>query len=379
MVGASCAYFLSNEGFQVTLVERGGIANGTTSACQCNVGSGVGTESFLDFFVAGVETYRELIRQGFDFGYRVNGHLIVTETEAQLQRLVPIVDQLRVGGVAGEMLAPETWREVEPSLAPDLTGVARFPEGAQVSPMRVALELVQAAAERGATILTETNVVGIEVQGGRFRAVATSKGRIEADQLVIAAGAWSRLIGQMAGLHIPVWPLRGHVIVIEPTPGLLRQSIMDFSFEGTLGDGSGLAVDEEPARDQPIIGSVIQPLSAGECLIGGSRDYAAFDLGTSRETAGRIMRRAIRFVPGMARLRAVRVYAGLRPWTPDGRPLIGRCAGVEGLLLAIGPVGSITGGPITGRTIADILVSRSPRIDLGAVSPDRIGSALYGN
>ena len=318
VVGASCAYFLSTEGLQVTLVDRGCIASGTSSACQCNVGSGVGTESFIEFFVAGVDIYRELIEQGFDFGYRVNGHLVVTETETQLRHLMPVLDQLRANGVACEMLGQGEWCAIEPNIAPDLSGAALFPEGAQVSPMRVAVELVQAAAENDARIMTETDVVGIDVRGGRFRAIETSEGRIEASQLVIATGAWSRLLGQMAGLRIPVWPLKGHVIVTESVPGLLRHTIMDVSFEGTLGEGSGLAVDQEPAREKPTVGSVIQPLPTGEVLVGGSREYAAFDRGAARETIGQIAQRALRFVPSLATLRAIRVFTGLRPWKARG-------------------------------------------------------------
>lgn len=377
VVGASCAYFLSTDGLRVTLVERGGIASGTSGACQSNVGAGVGTESFHDFFMAAVDTYRELTDRGFDLGYQAHGHLIVAETEADMSCLRASVAKLCNRGVACEILSPNACQQVEPNVSTELAGAALFPNGAQVSPMSVAIELVDAAARNGAKIFTGTRVEGIDIQGGRFRAVDTSTGRIEGGRLVIAAGAWSARVGQLAGLRVPVWPLKGQVVVVEPAPGLLQHTIIDLAFETALGEGSGLSVGEAPDRDECLIGTVVQPLPTGELLVGGSREYRGFNRDVTPRTIAQISHRAIQFVPTLGRQCAIRAYAGLRPWTPDGRPLIGPCDAIEGVYLAIGPVGSITGGPITGRTIADVIASRPPRAWLSAVSPDRLGASLY--
>jgi sarcosine oxidase subunit beta len=203
---------------------------------------------------------------------------------------------------------------------------------------------------------------------------------IRAQRVVLAAGVWSRELAALVGVDLPVWPRKGHILVTEPAPNLVRHILFEYGYESSLGHGfaeaDGAALGPPPQN--PEVGTVIQPLPSGQILVGNSREYAGLDRSVNRDRLRQIAQRAVRFIPGLRGLRAIHSYAGLRPWSPDGIPLIGELAERPGLLLATGHGGGgITGGPVTGRIIADLLGGRGYPPGLERLSPDRFGRALY--
>ena len=189
---------------------------------------------------------------------------------------------------------------------------------------------------------------------------------------MIAAGAWSRAVGALVGLSLPVWPLKGHVLVTEPLRGLLRHYLTEAEYE--VAAASFAATEMTPQGPKPggaRATAVLQPLPSGQILIGSSREFAD-DREVDRTRLAQIARRAAKMVPVLARRRIIRTYAGLRPWTPDGRPLIGATREVEGLMIATGHAGEgNTRALITARLIGDLMAGATPPIDPGPLSPDR--------
>jgi sarcosine oxidase subunit beta len=380
VVGAACAYFLTEAGLRVALIDRGGIAAGTSSRCQSNVGAGVGTLSDYPYFGAAVDTYRELRGRGFDLGYVETPSIIVATDETEAAELTAVVDELARLRGSCEMLDAQQVRELEPRLKPGFTAVALDQRAAQVNPMRVAFELAEASTRGGCQLMTGTQVLAVDVRRRRFRAVTTSAGDVTAGSVVIAGGVWSRAIAAQVGLKLPVWPRKGHIVVAEPVPGWLRHGIVEFAYESSLGHGYAQASTDaglSPEADATV-GTIVQPLPSGQMLIGSSREPSPLDTETSRWRIRQILDRACRFLPELGQLRALRSYAGLRPWTPDGRPLIGPVAGLQGLFIATGHGGGgITGGPLTGRLIAASVAGLPTPIDVSRYLPDRFGPALY--
>ncbi len=102
------------------------------------------------------------------------------------------------------------------------------------------------------------------------------------------------------------------------------------------------------------------------------REFAGFDRGVVRERIRSIARLTQRLVPGLAQLRVLRTYAGLRPWTPDGLPMVGPTQQSEGIVFATGHAGDgNTLAIVTGNLIADLLSGRETTIEAGPLSPDR--------
>jgi len=372
MAGASCAYHLAADGHEVTLIERGGLVSGTSGAGQNNIGIPLGAGEAMPYFLTAFEAYRELLGAGFDFGFRRQGHLYVALDPEVADHAHRAAEQLRDAGVSVSLPGRRELEVAEPRLARTIETAVLLPDGAQVSPAQTVHELAQAAASLGARIVTGTEVTGITVENGRFRAVETSAGRLDADGIVLAAGVWSRGLGALAGVNLPVFPRRGHLLVSEPVPGWTSHSVLDFGFDLALMAGTS------EASEGPAIGAVIQPVPAGNLLIGGSYEDAGYDRTVDRETLTRIAREAVRVMPDIASLSIVRTWAGLRPATADGWPLVGTCSRIEGLMLATGHGGGgIDGGPIAGRLIADLVAGRRIPVELAALDPNRLGEALY--
>ena len=369
IVGAACAYFLAAERHEVTLLERAGLTSGTSSSGQSNIGVPPGAGDAFPYFQAAAETYQILRDQGFDLGFQRHGHLYVARDSTAAGQLLRDVEQVREAGLATHILTTSEIRSAQPRLSAEVEVAVLLPSGAQVSPMQTVFELSRAARTMGARIVTGTEVRGISVIRGQFDSVETTAGRIHADGIVIAAGAWSQHVAGLAGLNVPVRPRKGHVLVTEPAAGWMSHTIIDYGFDAALLEGSASTPEDA------IVGSVIQPLPTGNLLIGGSAEGKGFDRVVDRHTLMRIGMQSLELMPAIGSLRVIRTYAGLRPWTPDGWPIIGACPEIDGVVFATGHNSAgINAGPVTGRIVADVVAGRRPIFDTRPLSPDRFGS-----
>jgi sarcosine oxidase subunit beta len=382
VIGAACLHALALLGVRGCLVERLGLAAGASSACQSGIGYGLGMDdSQTRFHRLAVDAYRDFAADGADVDYVRHGGIVIGEPgdHGPLQRAV---SPLRAAGFEAEWLDRPALRELEPELSPEVDGAVHLADMATVSPMKVVGELVQRSARLSAQTVVETELQGIEVSGDRVTAALTNRGRIATPWLVIAAGAWSRDVGALAGLAIPVWPLKGHVIVTEPLQGFVRHYLSENRYEATVQAMRSVAIGPDGPRIDGIahVASVIQPLPSGSLLIGSSREFAGFDRDVNRRRIGDLAGRAQRLVPRLAHARVLRTYAGLRPWCTDGKPLIGRTRALAGLALATGHAGDgNTGALITGRLLAADIAGQASPLDLSLYSPDRFDLRMSGD
>jgi glycine/D-amino acid oxidase-like deaminating enzyme len=373
IIGAACADALSSEGMHVGLVERLGLAAGASSACQSGVGFGISMNDYtLRLHLAAVKAYQEFTDDGTEVDYRHDGTVLVGESNEETE-LKAGLQRLQKKSVTCEWLDQAALREAEPAISPKVTGAAWFKDTGQVSPMRVVNEMAHRASQRGAEIHTNTELTGIEVTHGKVTAAVTSKGRIPTETIIIAAGAWSRHIGKLVGLRVPVWPLKGHVLVTEPVRGMLRHFLSETGYEATVVAMQAVEIGEDgPQGGSPQVAAVLQNLPSGQILVGSSREFSGFDREVNRDRLGQIAKRAGRLVPGLARLRIIRTYAGLRPWTPDGLPMVGRTQQAEGIVFATGHGGDgNTLALITARLVAELMTSQTTALDTIPLSPDR--------
>ena len=177
-----------------------------------------------------------------------------------------------------------------------------------------------------------------------------------------------------------MWPLKGHVAVTEPVAGFINHYLSENRYAATVAAMRAvpLGPDGPPVGGPAHVASVVQPLPSGSFLLGSSREFAGFDRGVNRQRIGEIASRARGLVPALAGVRVLRTYAGLRPWSPDGRPMIGRTGHVEGIAIATGHAGDgNTGALVTGSLLAADLTGQPPELDPAPYSPDRFD--LRGN
>jgi len=364
IVGVSCAYYLARAGVKVHLVESGSLACGASGACEGNIllwdkPPGI----LLELGKAGAELYRKIVPHlPFSIEYVQKGSILVVEHPKDFAAAKLFVRSMQTAGVPCQPLTLSALRQLEPNLAEDLGGGAVFPEDSQVQPMLAVLALGQAAEDNGATIHPYTEVKGITISDGHVVAVETSAGRIRAPAVVNAAGAWSKCIGEMVGVNVPVLPRKGQIVVTEPVADVVQRKMMEAAYTQTVEtDDRGLQ-----------IATVVEHTESGNILLGSSRQFVGFDRSVDLEAVQKIVRRAIRFFPCLRGIHAIRTYAGLRPFPPDHIPIIGEADSVKGFYVATGHEGTgIALGPITGKLIMQMITGQSPDLPLEGLTPAR--------
>jgi glycine/D-amino acid oxidase-like deaminating enzyme len=374
VVGAACAYYAARSGLSVTVIDRGPVAGGTTGAGEGNLlvsDKEPGPE--LELAVLSARLWRELsdvLPPRVE--YEAKGGLVVASGEASLAVLRDLAARQERSGVKNRAIAGDRLRDLEPHLAPGLAGGFHYPQDAQVQPAIAAAHLLRAVSGQGpGRVLLR---LGEEVTGvlkgasGEVRGVRTASGDLHAPCVVNAAGAWGGRLAGLAGVDLPVLPRRGFVLVTEPLPRVVRHKVYTADYVADVASDS-VALQTS---------AVVEGTPAGPVLIGASRERVGFDRTLSVEVLRRLAAQATRLFPVLSRVRAIRTYAGFRPYLPDHLPAIGPDPRVPGLLHACGHEGAGTGlAPATGMIVARILTGAGLPTDIGPFRPDRFETAAY--
>ncbi|MFC8344089.1 FAD-binding oxidoreductase [Streptomyces sp. NPDC057280] len=364
MAGAACALYASRAGLDVTVVDRGPVAGGTTGAGEGNLlvsDKEPGPE--LELALLSGRLWGELAAEpglGAAFEYEPKGGVVVASTPEGLTALEGFAAGQRAAGVEALSVDAHQLRELEPYLTPDTAGGVLYPQDAQVMPTLAAAHLLRAS---GARLLTGWNVIDVpRGADGAVRGVRTERGEIHAPTVVNAAGTWGGELAALAGVHLPVLPRRGFVLVTEPLPRRVRHKVYAADYVADVASDSA-ALQTSP---------VVEGTAAGPVLIGASRERVGFDRSFSLPAVRALAAGATRLFPFLQDVRAMRTYLGFRPYMPDHLPAIGPDPRVPGLVHACGHEGAGIGlATGTGQLIAEVLSGKAPALDLTPFRPDR--------
>jgi glycine/D-amino acid oxidase-like deaminating enzyme len=189
---------------------------------------------------------------------------------------------------------------------------------------------------------------------------------VAAGAVVNAAGPWSGLTAQRLGADLPVRPRRGHILVTEPLPPLIRHKVYEADYVSTVTS------DAEAVECSPVI----EGTRSGTVLIGSSREFAGFDRRLSLGVLAEMARRAAALFPFLAGIRVIRGYGGFRPASPDHLPLIGPDPRVGGLYHATGHEGAGIGlAPATAELVTALLTGEAAAVDPAPFAPSRLAAA----
>lgn len=362
VVGAACAYYAARAGLDVTVVDRGPVAGGTTGSGEGNIlvsDKEPGPE--LELAVLSNRLWRELAERG-GFEFEPKGGLVVAETE-DVQRLLTGLAAKQ--GVEYSLVGASELRDHEPHLAEGLAGGVFYPQDAQVQPMLAAATLLRRGAGDHGTLRLRlgVEVTGVLRSGERVTGVRTSGGGILGDAVVNAAGTWGGEIAALAGAHLPILPRRGFILVTEPLrEPLIRHKVYTAAYvTNVASDSAGLETS-----------AVVEGTPSGTVLIGASRERVGFDRTTSVPVLSMLAAQAVALFPALREVRAIRSYCGFRPYCPDHLPVIGADPRVPGLYHACGHEGAGIGlAPATGHLLAQLLTGEPPDLDLTPFRPDR--------
>lgn len=216
-------------------------------------------------------------------------------------------------GLAAELLDPDQLRLREPAVRPGLAGALRVPGDQTLYQIGAARFLLERAMGRGA-LLRRERVQALEPGGLR-----TGKGVYRGDAVILAAGLG--ITGLLPDL--PVTPRRGLLAITDRVPGMVKHQLIEM---GYLKSAHG--------REDASVAFTVQARATGQLLIGSSREFAGQDPSLNRELLRRMLRRAVWFLPGLAKVPVVRAWAGFRPCGPANLPVIGPWPQRPGLFVA---------------------------------------------
>lgn len=362
MTGAACALYAARAGLDVRLVDRGPVAGGTTGAGEGNLlvsDKEPGPE--LELALLSARLWAELAGElGTAIEYEPKGGLVVASTPGALAALRDFAADQRTAGVTAVPVDADQVAELEPHVAPGMAGAVHYPQDAQVMPALAAAHLVRAS---GAALHTGRTVTGVlRTARGAVRGVRTDRGDNHAPAVVNAAGTWGGDLASLAGVRLPVLPRRGFVLVTEPLPRMVRHKVYAADYVADV------ASDSAALRSSPVV----EGTAAGPVLIGATRERVGFDRSLSLTAMRALAAGAIGLFPFLRGVRALRTYAGFRPYLPDHLPAIGPDPRVPGLFHACGHEGAGIGlAPGTGQLIARTLTGKAPELDLTPFRPER--------
>jgi glycine oxidase len=365
IIGLSVAWAARRRGLSVAVVERDELGAGASSVAAgmlapiSEVEYGGAGRRLLKLGLRSAAMWPAFAAElreasGVDVGLRRTGTLLVARDADEARELERQLDLRRSLGLSVSRLRGSEAREREAALAPTVRLALEVPEDDAVDPRLVLAALRAACAREGVSVHEHAPVGAVALDGSGTRAtgLALEGGeRLEAGQVVLAAGAWTDSIGGLrAQQRIPVRPVKGQILRLrDPAgPGLLER-VLRFH------------------------GGYVVPRGDGRYVLGATVEERGFELGATAGGVYELLRDAHELVPGVGELEIEELSVGLRPGTPDNTPVIGRGA-LEGLIWASGHHrNGVLLAPLTAELIAGVL-SGEEHAHAGAHAKDDDGA-----
>jgi D-amino-acid dehydrogenase len=285
-----------------------------------------------------------------DFGFRASGLVMAHRTEKGGQKNREEARYAREAGLDVRVLERSDLDDVLPNGPAEAQGGVYYRQDALLDPARLVSALEKRVDEEGGTLRPGTAVTGFEQQDSCIHVVRTAKYEWEANEVILAAGAWSASLAQQLGIDLPMQPAKGYSVT-----------------------------HSDPARvpDLPYILSetkvAVTPMD-DQIRCAGTLELAGFDGSVDARRLTPIIEEAARYVPHV-RSDAPKqedVWTGFRPCTPDGLPVIGRVPAIHNLVVATGHgMMGVSMSPVTGQLVAEIVQGEPPSVEVSPLSPAR--------
>jgi D-hydroxyproline dehydrogenase subunit beta len=355
IVGCACAWELSRAGCRVAVLERDTLGGGATAA-------GMGHLLILDnspeqlaltrYSMQIWMEIRDMLPAAVEFAPM--GTLWVACDEEEMAEVYRKHALYGEEGIACEVLDAASLAEAESMLAPDMAGALLLTNDSLIYPPAAAKYFLNQALLHGCKFFPGSDVVALG--GGEVRLRDGS--RFICGNAVNAAGLDALALDS----GIVLRPRKGHLVITDRYPGLLRHAVVEL---GYLKSAHTIETDS--------VAFNAQPRATGQILIGSSRQFDDLTWGVDRAMLGRMMARAVEYMPGLAACSVLRAWTGWRAATPDHLPLIGPAVNDAGVLLATGHEGfGITTATATARLLTDHVLQQASAIPREPYLPARL-------
>jgi 4-methylaminobutanoate oxidase (formaldehyde-forming) len=368
IIGCSIAYHLAKMGWKdVVLLERDRLTSGTTwHAAGLIVTFGSTSETSTEMRKYTRDLYAKLEAEtGQSTGFRPIGFIEVASDRDRLEEYRRVSAFNRLCGVDVHEISPAQVKDLFPlAKTDDLLAGFYIKEDGRADPIGCAMALAKGARLHGATLLENVPVTGFAMARGRVRAVQTAYGEIACDHVVLAAGMWSRQLGALAGVSIPLQSAEHYYLITERIPEL----------------GAQWPVLEDPAshgyfREEVggLMVGLFEPVCAPWKVDGVPHDFSFGEIQPDWDRMGPYVEKAMARVPISMEVGVKKFFCGPESFTPDLAPIVGPSPEVENLFVCAGlnSIGIITGGGM-GRVVAHWLVNGRPDVDVSYMHVDRL-------
>jgi 4-methylaminobutanoate oxidase (formaldehyde-forming) len=359
IIGTSIAYHLTKLGWNdVVLLERGQLTSGTTWHAAGLVMQLRTTHTMTELCRYGANLFETLIAEtGQDTGFRRTGSLPIARTPERLHEISRLVSLGKTFGVEAHMLTPAEVKDRYPLLdSGRIVGGAFIPGDGQTNPIDTTQAFAKGARGAGARIFEGVSVTGFVREAGAIKAVETDQGRIGCEYAVLCAGAWSRDLGRLAGVNVPLYAAEHMYVLTEPHDSVPRNLPV-------LRDTDGYVYIKEDAGK--LLVGAFEPEAKSLPLERLPAQFEFGELGEDWEQFELPMAKAMEMVPLLGTVGIRHFLNGPESFTPDNRFILGEAPALRNFYVATGfnSQGILSSAGV-GKAISEWMVAGEPTMDL---------------
>jgi sarcosine oxidase subunit beta len=347
--GLATAYYLRKRGItDVAVLEKSYIGSGAAGRNTTILRSNYKTPEGARFYDASIRLYDKLSAElGFNLLFSKCGHLTLAHTDRAMFVMANRAEVNRLQGIDSRLIGPDEVQRLAPAMhvSDDATypimGALYHPPGGIIRHDAVVWGFARGADAGGAEIHPYTEVTGFERANGRITAVQTTRGRVEADQVINATAGWSTLIADMAGVPLPITTHILQACVTEPVKPLLDVVIVSSQMHVYIS---------QTDRGEFVMGSEIEP-------------WTTYRMNGTLNFLQDLTRHTLELFPQLEHARILRAWAGLCDLSPDYSPILGQTE-VENFHISAGwGTYGFKAAPIVGSTLAELVdTGRQPEL-----------------
>lgn len=356
VIGCLTAWMLKQQGAEPVIFERGSIgmeASWAGAGILFPIHPWLYPDSFSSLIQASLAMYPAMQKEiaeisGISTEWIRTGLLIPFFQEDSTDHREAALAWSRRFGWKVETLSPELACVEEPALADKTSGALLWPEVAQIRNPRLMKAIYKLLEISRIEIREQSEVIGLVEKGGNVCGLRLAGEQVvEADAVLLAAGSWSGLLARQWGVHLPVDPVKGQIILLADKPGILKH-----------------IVKHDDAYFVPRLD--------GRILVGASMESAGFRRGNTVSVVYSLLSALRRILPGLEYAEIERQWTGFRPGSPDGLPFLGPVPARPGLWVACGHYrNGVALAPVTARLISRWMMGREPEQDMSMFRVDR--------
>ena len=368
IIGCSTAYHLAKLGWTDTvLLERKKLTSGTTFHAAGLVGQLRSNANITQLLGYSVELYDRIEEEtGLGTGWKRNGGLRLACNEDRWMEVKRQATTAHSFGLEMELLSAAEARDLWPLMnVSDVLGAAFLPTDGQANPSDITQALAKGARMAGARIIEDTEVIDLEIEKGRIRAVLTNQGRIECEKVVCCAGQWSRVLAGRVGVNVPLVSMQHQYMVTEPINGITPDL-------PTLRDPDRLTYYKEEVGGLIMGGYEPNPIPWAVDGIPSDFHYTLLD--SSFDHFEPMMELALGRVPALEAAGVKTLVNGPESFTPDGNFIIGEAPELKNFFVGAGfNAFGIAAGGGAGMALAEWVRNGEPPYDLWSADIRRFG------